>query len=197
VLFRNITATLALLASLALSGCGVIPNGGPDPATQAEIAELTRGIMAMGPGIDPEEAARAARISYEQTYRLALEYEITDPPLIHNAKVNAGLRPRGLCWHWAEDMENRLNDEDFQTLEMHRAIANADSNILIDHSTAIISRRGDSMDQGVVLDPWRKGGTLFWSPLLEDTRYVWVPREQVLDARRRQMIAEGLIPASG
>ena len=191
---RTIARLLSLLALLIVSACGTVPPGGPQPGTAREINELTSAILALGPGIDPEEAARAARISYDYTYQLALEYGITDPPLVHNTKVNMGLRPRGLCWHWAEDMETRLEAEDFQTLDLHRAIANADNPFRIDHSTAIISRMGDGMIEGIVIDPWRKGGVLFWSPLLKDTDYKWRPQQEVLQERRDRLIARGEWP---
>jgi len=121
------------------------------------VAALTAGILALSDQIDPEEAARAARIAYAHTAELKVQYQITDGPLAHNIKVNNGTKPRGLCWHWAEDMEKRLKAENFQTLQLHRAIANYD-NWRLEHSTAIISLRGASMYQGMVLDPWRKGG---------------------------------------
>ena len=50
------------------------------------------------------------------------------------------------------------------------------------------------MYDGIVLDPWRTGGYLFWDQVREDTRYEWVQRELVLDAKRRQLIAEGKLP---
>ena len=118
---------------------------------------------------------------------LVQQYRITDPPLIHNMKVNAGLRPRGLCWHWAEDIENRLAAENFSTLEMHRAIANADVAFRIDHSTAIISRKGDDMYDGLVLDPWRTGGDLVWASTRKD-KYRWKPQQQVLAAKAERLM---------
>ena len=87
-------------------------------------------------------------------------YGVTDSPLVHNTKVNLGLRPRGLCWHWADDLEARLGQERFGSLILHRAIANADNSFRIDHSTVIISAVGQGMNEGVVLDPWRNGGAL-------------------------------------
>lgn len=177
--------TLAvILALVALGACASAP-----PSTGDEVQRLASEIRSLGPDIDPEEADRAARIAYSYTAQLAQEYQITDPPLIHNAKVNKGTRPRGLCWHWAEDIERRLKQENFETLTLHRAIANADNPIRIDHSTAIISRRGETMYEGVVLDPWRYGGTLYWAPLVEDTRYDWVPRDVVLEKRRQEQVA--------
>lgn len=177
-----------------LAACGVAPEKRA-PASAMEVLELSAAIQQLSPDVDPDEARRAAQIAYDHTRELAIAYEITDPPLIHNMKVNMGLRERGLCWHWAEDMETRLDAEGFETLEMHRAIANHESDLLLDHSTAIILAKGAEWDEGIVLDPWRKGGTLTWAPVLEDTRYAWVNRDDVMDWRRRQMIAEGLIPA--
>lgn len=173
-------ATLACLAACAI----------PPTQTGDEIQRLAVEIQNLGPDIDPEEAQRAAQITYAYTAQLAEAYEITDPPLIHNAKVNNGLRPRGLCWHWAEDIERRLKQENFRTLQIHRAIANADNPFRIDHSTAILSRRGESLYDGIVLDPWRYGGVLYWAPLPEDTRYDWVPRDVVLEQRRIEQFGE-------
>lgn len=177
---------LSFLAILIAGGCATIGPNGPPPADKREIGELKRGILALGSEIDPEEARRAASIAFEYTHQLAREYQITDPPLIHNMKVNSGLRPRGLCYQWADDIEARLERENFRTLDLHRAIANADNPFLIDHSTTIISRRGDTLFQGIILDPWRLGGVLFWSPTLADTRYAWHPRAKVFERKRRR-----------
>ncbi len=175
--------SLPLLLPLTLAACAATSveqsgRGGP------QIPALAQAIMDLGPGIDAEEAARAARIAYAHTDELALAYRITDPPLIHNTKVNLGLKPRGLCWHWAEDIEARLLAEEFQTLVLHRGIANHDKAFRIEHSTAIISRRGDPMDQGIVLDPWRKGGRLTWVSVQADLAYDWVS-DDVVHAMRR------------
>lgn len=173
---------LGLVAAL-LAACTA---DNPPRGSDTQVAALALNIRALSPQVDPEEARRAAQLAYDHTHHLALQYRITDPPLIHNAKVNAGLRPRGLCYHWAEDMERKLDAEGFVTLEMKRAIANAENPILIEHSTAVITAKGAPMSAGIVLDPWRKGGTLFWSPVSTDKRYTWVPRETVL--RRKGQI---------
>ncbi len=172
---------------LALAGCG---SYGPVDATADEVARLEAGLLALGSDIDPEEAARAARIAYSYTAVLARQYEITDPPLIHNTKVNMGLRPRGLCWHWAQDMELRLRAENFQSFDVLRAIANSESDWLIDHSTALLAPVGGGLSDAMVLDPWRFGGTLFWDTVPQDTRYDWIPQE-VVHARWRAEIAAG------
>lgn len=179
---------LSGLAILVLAGCSTVAPEDLPPVQQADIAELTASLLALGPDIDPEEAARAARIAYNYPRRLAVEYQISDAPLVHNIKVNQGLRPRGLCYQWADDMEARLRQEGFETLDLHRAIANADNAILIEHSTVIASRRGGTMPEGIVLDPWRNGGLLYWSPVLEDEKYRWILRADVFEMKRRRQV---------
>ncbi len=191
---RNVSRRWVLTAlPAALSACAVPPEK-RSPPTTLEIAALSNEITALGDVVDPDEARRAARVAYAHTRELAIQYEIVDPPLIHNTKVNMGIKPRGLCWHWAEDMEKRLALENFETLTLHRAIANADNDFRIDHSTVIIAARGDAWDDGIVLDPWRKGGTLFWDQVKDDTRYTWVDRDEVFDWKIRQLKAEGNWP---
>ena len=176
---------LLCVVSLLFAGNIALARSGPAPGTPQEIAALAQGIMALGAEVDPEEAMRAARVTYDYTYQLAREYEITDGPLIHNTKVNMGTRPRGLCWHWAQDIEARLKQENFKTLDLHRAVANS-FNIRLEHSTALISKKGDHFKNGIVLDPWRKGGVLFWSRTAEDRRYDWMPRDEVLAIKGQQ-----------
>ncbi|WP_306115940.1 MULTISPECIES: hypothetical protein [unclassified Roseovarius] len=181
----RIARLLTVLSLVFLGSIAMARPDGPAPGTPQEINALAAAIRSLGPEVDPKEAMRAAKVTYDYTYQLSQEYQITDGPLIHNTKVNMGTRPRGLCWHWAQDIETRLKAENFKTLDMHRAVANS-FNIRLEHSTAIISRKGDGFQQGIVLDPWRKGGVLFWSRTLEDRRYTWMPRAEVMARKRSE-----------
>ncbi|MDU8912909.1 hypothetical protein [Aestuariicoccus sp. MJ-SS9] len=174
---------LAAVALLLLAACAEGPTtAGNDTADR--IARLRSDILALGPGVDAEEAARAARIAIEYPLKLRQDYQVSDPAIVHNMKVNSGLRPRGLCYQWADDLQARLAKEEFETLDMHRAIANARKVFRIDHSTVVLSASGAAWDRGIVLDPWRFGGTLYWGPPLEDQSYAWEPRQQVLAFKR-------------
>lgn len=214
-MLARLVSLLALPVLAALAGCAEAPVDSAAPIaaeTQSQpdllasqehrsavkadaVAQLAQEIRALGSGVDPEEADRAARIAYRHTDELAAQYQITDGPLIHNIKVNMGLKPRGLCWHWAHDMEKRLKQENFRTLDLHRAIANAE-NVALEHSTTIISRKGDTMYEGIVLDPWRKGGKLTWKRTLDDARYKWKPRDEVLAKKLGEAEAARLLTSS-
>jgi len=177
-----------LLTGMALAGCA--PRGADNlvEPSEDEIAELAQAIAGLRDDVQGDEATRAARIAFTYAAQLAEQYEIEDGPITHNRKVNRGEKPRGLCWHWAEDMEARLDLEGFASLEMERAIANGQSPILLAHSTAVIVPKGAPMEAGIVLDPWRYGGQLFWDTVAGDTRYRWRPREVVLAEKRGRLL---------
>ncbi len=190
----NPLTTLRKLACVLLflmaAACTLTPPV-PDQSDAEKITELGRAIAALDPSVDPAEARRAARLAVEYPRQLAIEYEIEDSPLTHNSKVNAGLKPRGLCWHWSRDLGARLERERFSTLDIRYAIANYKVAFRIEHSSVIITARGDPIEKGLVLDPWRYGGALYWGPVPEDAAYPWRPRAEVMAERRED---EGLDP---
>ncbi|WP_324753770.1 hypothetical protein [Roseovarius sp. Pro17] len=164
-----------------LVGCGAAPA---TLSTSSGITGLESAILALGPNVDPAEAARAARMAYAVTADLVREYEIVDTPLVHNAKVNVGLKKRGLCYHWARDIQTRMTHARYVTLEFNRLVANAENPFRLEHSTAVVFARGDSWKNGIVLDPWRTGGTLHWDQVRDDTKYDWKLRADIPVRRR-------------
>lgn len=172
---KRLALLLMTLTALALGGCAETPPpGGPD-----RVAALAQEIQSLGPNVDPAEAARAARIAYSYSLHLKEEYGVTDPPLIHNVKVHNGDRTRGLCNHWAEDLHRRLAQEGFRTLDVRRAISPRSPFRIIHHSAAI-TPHGKTIYDGIILDPWRYGGPLFWGRTTGDDHYNWRPREEVI-----------------
>jgi len=183
-LMTRLIRFLCLSLVLLTAACGIpVTDVAAIPDDQKVLA-LTQRIAALDPAIDPAEAARAAQIAVYHPRQLAIDWNVTDGPLVHNSKVNLGLRPAGLCYQWADALEAQLRAENFQTLHLHRAIANAGTTFRIEHSTVIVSAPGDDMFDGLVLDPWRYGGTLYYAKADADDRYVWVPREVVFAQKR-------------
>lgn len=173
-MIRHFLALFLTFAAVALAGCATQPP----TASQNEIDELASAIRSLSPTVDPTEAQTAATISYTYSQYLAREWNVTDSAIIHNAKVINGLREKGLCNDWAEAMTARLRQENFETLDLHWATSPPTAFRIIHHS-ALISAKGASMYEGLILDPWRNSGALTWAPTREDTRYNWRPRSEV------------------
>ncbi|QFS83930.1 hypothetical protein FIU97_14365 [Roseivivax sp. THAF40] len=166
---RQLARFLVALLFLALAACSA-----PPPDGQGGPEALARALVALGPEVDPEEARRAAEIAYAYPLQLKEEWQVTDPPLVHNFKVLEGIREKGLCNDWARAMLERLREEQFETLSLHWSTSPPEGFRVIHHS-AVISARGGTLYDGIVLDPWRWGGVLYWSADEDDPRYEWGP----------------------
>ncbi len=105
---------------------------------------------------------------------------------MHNFLVNMGAKPRGLCVDWTSDLLARLQQERFRSLQLHWGIANYDNAFRIEHSTVIISAAAIRLQQGLVLDPWRQAGHLFWAKTLQDPAYQWHPQAEIHAQKRER-----------
>ena len=137
-----------------------------------KINDLYHAIMSLGPNIVPYEAKFVAREAVLYPKVLANRYGLTTPPLYHNVLVNYGKRPRGLCYQWTHDMGKQIN-RPMKSLHFLHAVAFR-RNYWREHSTLVVAAKGKGVRDGIVLDPWRHSGTLFWSHVRDDKKYPWV-----------------------
>jgi hypothetical protein len=105
---------------------------------------------------------------------LAREYRVVHPAIFHNVLVNIGVRKRGLCFQWADDLSAKLESLHLRTLRLRRGVARLDTRR--EHSSVVLTAPGQAFDRGIVLDAWRHSGRLFWSGVKED-KYPWIEVE--------------------
>lgn len=154
-----------------MSGCAG-PLLGPSPGGVVPAAEgLSQAIVALGPGVDPSEAERAASVVVRRSGELEAEYGRAGSPRLHNLFVNVGLRHRGLCCHFAEDLIEALRSLGLQTLDVHWVVSRH-GDPLREHSSVVVAPSGRDWREGLVIDAWRSGGRVFWTGVTED-RYPW------------------------
>lgn len=166
---RAFVATLCSVALIGLSCAGTAVRSSSPSASR--LSQLAQDIEALGPAVDNDEARLAATEALQATGELARAYRMTRPAQLHNLLVNMGLRERGLCCHWAEDLVARMVDLELSSLEVHWVVASRGS-LLREHSSVLLVPTGDSFEQGLVLDGWRDSGDLVWARPVED-RYAW------------------------
>ena len=182
---KTVYLLLASLAMIFLSACSSIHYDGAyvnnkgstvvpaiNPADEKKINDLYQAIMSLGPNIIPSEARFVAREAVLYPKVLANRYQLTSPPLYHNVLVNYGYRPRGLCYQWTHDMAEQIN-RPMKSLQFHHGVAFR-RNYWREHNTLVVTAKGQPFETGIVLDPWRHSGTLFWSRVKDDKKYPWV-----------------------
>lgn len=143
----------------------------------ARLADLTTLLLGLGPNIQKQEAQLLANSMLQYAAQLAKDYELVKPPLYHNFLVNIGLKKRGLCWHFASDM---LTHALSLGLKFDYYIGGA--NIAAywqEHNSLVVTCRGCAFADGIVLDPWRDSGKLFFAKVKNDPDYEWSQRGKI------------------
>lgn len=158
------------MAAVLLVACTVPPPPAVTPESPQVVA-LSREIRALGPTVDGGEASRAARTLLRRTRELVGEYRLVRPAHAHNVLVNLGLRERGLCCHFAEDLIAGLRALELTSLDVHWVVARHGSR-LREHSSVLLAPSGAPIGRGLVFDAWRHSGELLWTRI-DDDRYPW------------------------
>jgi len=143
----------------------------PEFATSADDPVLRGRIAALARSIDPEEARRVAEIAYTTGRDLQREWKVVWPPGLQNFLVNTGRRKGGLCFQFAERLLLRLTEQKWETVEFHWA--ESFERTSGEHNVIVVTAKGQSFYQGIILDNWRYGGRLVWGLVPEDPHYQW------------------------
>lgn len=149
--------------------------------TQGAATALAERLRDLGPKVAIGDAELAAVTAQTYSLELAREYRVVRPAIFHNVLVNLGVRKRGLCFQWADDLTAKLQSLNLRTLQLHRGVARLDTRR--EHSSVVLTAPGQAFDEGVVLDAWRHSGRLFWGNVKQD-HYPWKEVEVVAEDGR-------------
>ncbi len=107
--------------------------------------------------------------------QLKKDYKLVTPPLYHNFLVNIGVKKRGLCWHFAYDMLAHAKKLELKSFDYYIGGANI-NDYWEEHNSLIATCKRCKFSEGVVLDPWRNSGDLYFSYVKNDKNYSWSQR---------------------
>lgn len=161
-----------VLFSFFLGGCSI--KALTPIERQQHITQLTAMLVELDGRIDKEEAKDLAKSSIDYARHLAKKYKLVAPPLWQNTLVNLGLKERGLCYEWANDLWVYLLKKKYCTLRFHRIGANIGS--FFEHNALSVSAKGADVHQSIILDAWRHSGNLYFIEFDKDKKYSWKER---------------------
>jgi hypothetical protein len=173
-MMRVITALaniLLLAAALLLCACAHQPDNRQEQAIR--IDKLTEELLALSPTAEPHAAEYFAKVAVTTAANLRGQYQVRMAPWIHNMEVNSGIKPRGLCFHYAKDMAAALQPLAAPDWELH--LVQAKPKEVLEHNAIVVTARGKPWQSGIVLDGWRYSGVLYFGPVMDD-RYPWQPK---------------------
>jgi hypothetical protein len=143
-----------------------------DESTRSSVSALTTALRQLSTAITAQDVTILARESHIYPMHLANVWQVTSPPLLNNILRNYGKREYGLCIDWTYAMRQRMRGLNLDSFDWYWGIANEGSD-LFEHSTLVATPKGAPFEQGIILDPWRNSGKLYWAKVGEDPKYKW------------------------
>lgn len=160
-----------LFISFLFAGCVVTPPAVP----KTRVTQLSQSLQSLDKRIFSKEASILSEDIFHKTAILTKEFQLTSPPWFHNLLVNTGLREKGLCYHWSDSLYLHLLEKKYSSFEFHLVGTNI-GEYFFEHNALVIVAKGGSVKNGILIDPWRDSGKLYFSRIGDDKKYRWKHR---------------------
>jgi len=162
---------------------------------------LTKQIAALSPRVRTEEAAQLAECAYVTVSQLRRQYHMFGTPIFNNFLIYHGIRKRGYCFQWAEDLLVALDALKLKSLQLHWGESNVGN--WRENNCIVVTAKGQPFNRGIVLDCWRHFGHLRWNavtvdedPYVENKAYAQFLRARSAAATNRHVAFQTTIKAN-
>ena len=136
---------------------------------ERSIKDLTKALSALAADVDPGEAEQLSVTAHTTARRLKREYRVALNPEFTVFLYNIGLRKRGWCGHWAQDIGAQLKELKLKTLVLHWGEAYPGTTS--ENNALVVTARNQPFQDGIIIDGWRRAGRLFWCTVIKDDEY--------------------------
>jgi hypothetical protein len=136
---------------------------------ERSIKDLAKALTKLGPDVDPAEAQAISYTAHTTARRLKKEYRVVLNPEFTVFLYNIGMRKRGWCGHWAQDIGAELIKLAPKTLVLHWG--EAYPNTTSENNALVVTVPNQRFEDGILIDGWRRAGRLFWCPVKMDDEY--------------------------
>ncbi len=129
----------------------------------ANAQALANQLAALSPRVDRNEAKLLADCAYATVSQLRRQYRMFGTPIFNNFLIYHGLKKRGYCYQWSEDLLIALDVLRLGSLELRWGEANPDN--WRENNCLVVTAKGRPFRSGIMLDCWRHLGQLYFGPV--------------------------------
>src|SRR5438128_6275817 len=120
---------------------------------ERSIKDLSKALAGLARDVDPAEAELVSVTAHTTARKLAKDYRVVLNPEFTVFLVNVGMRKRGWCGHWAQDLGAHLKELKLKTLVLHWGEAYPNSSS--ENNSLVVTARNQPFDEGIILEAWR------------------------------------------
>ena len=182
-------------ACLVILGVGTRPVLGDEqqrsPSFQVQKGDVAKAeklvgeLASLSPRVNRDEAKLLADCAFATVTKLRREYRMFGTPIFNNFLIYHGLRKRGYCYQWSEDLLIAIDALRLKSLELHWG--EYDPNTWRENNCIVVTAKGQPFKQGIMLECWRHLGHLYfglvasdWETYVENSAYARRVRERAV-----------------
>jgi hypothetical protein len=132
----------------------------------AKAEKLANDLASLSPRVNRDEAKLLADCAFSTVTRLRREYRMFGTPIFNNFLIYHGLRKRGYCYQWSEDLLIAIDALRLKSLELHWG--EHDPNTWRENNCIVVTAKGQPFNRGIMLECWRHLGHLYFGPIASD-----------------------------
>jgi hypothetical protein len=132
----------------------------------ANAEKLTDQLASLSPRVNRDEAKRLADCAFVTVSKLRREYRMFGTPIFNNFLIYHGLRKRGYCYQWSEDLLLALDRLKLTSVELHWG--EHDPGTWRENNCIVVTAKGQPFKRGIMLECWRHLGHLYFGPVASD-----------------------------
>src|SRR6266702_2908004 len=138
------------------------------PRTDLAKAEaLANQLATLSPRVDRTEAKLLADCAHATVSQLRRQYHMFGTPIFNNFLIYHGLKKRGYCYQWSEDLLIALNALKLTSLELRWGESNPGN--WRENNCIVVTAKGRPFRSGIMLESWRHLGHLYFGPIVADS----------------------------
>jgi hypothetical protein len=132
----------------------------------AKAEKLANELTSLSPRVNRDEAKLLADCAFATVTKLRREYRMFGTPIFNNFLIYHGLRKRGYCYQWSEDLLIAIDALRLKSLELHWG--EHDPNTWRENNCIVVTAKGQPFNRGIMLECWRHLGHLYFGPIASD-----------------------------
>ena len=132
----------------------------------AKAGKLANELASLSQRVNRDEAKLLADCAFATVTKLRREYRMFGTPIFNNFLIYHGLRKRGYCYQWSEDLLVALDKLSLKSLEVRWG--EYDANTWRENNCIVVTAKGQPFNRGIMLECWRHLGHLYFGPVASD-----------------------------
>ena len=132
----------------------------------AKAEKLADELASLSPRVNRDEAKLLADCAFATVTKLRREYRMFGTPIFNNFLIYHGLRKRGYCYQWSEDLLLALDALRLKSLELHWG--EHDAGTWRENNCIVVTAKDQPFKRGIMLECWRHLGHLYFGPVISD-----------------------------